>query len=65
MTKEENTRAKELYYHRVGYSEDMFPYLWDQCSDKYKEHWIGIAKIELEDETVEREYWLEEEYRNM
>ena len=43
-------KAKEMYYHHVGYKESMFPYLWDQCSEDYREAWRAIAKIELEDD---------------
>tara|TARA_R110002020_G_C15944201_1_gene744975 strand:+ start:449 stop:658 length:210 start_codon:yes stop_codon:yes gene_type:complete len=56
------TKAKEMYYHQRGYKESMFPYMWGQCSEDYKEAWRAIAKIELEEflrinaEMHEREY---------
>jgi len=58
-------RAKEMYYHHKGYSESMFPHLWEQCSEDYKAAWCNIVKIELEDEERIAAEMHEREYNNM
>lgn len=37
--------AKELYYSHMDMDlpEEGYEYMWDQCSDKYKQAWITIA----------------------
>ena len=44
------TRAKSLYYKHIGFKEEQYPYLWKQCSTKYKEAWITIAACEVSNE---------------
>lgn len=64
-SKEVVERAKELYYHRIGYSENMFPYLWTQCTEAYQQCWLGLASIEISDEEVIVREMHEREYNNM
>ncbi|CAM0049766.1 hypothetical protein VPHK406_0089 [Vibrio phage K406] len=66
ITKEEIIkRAKEYYYRHKGYKEEMFPYLWEQCSQDYQKCWIDLARIDLEDEFRHACYMIETEYNNM
>lgn len=36
-------KAKELYYNHMKLNSVGYEYMWDQCSDKYKQAWITIA----------------------
>ncbi len=40
-------RAKEYYHKHIGYSN---PWLWNQAHPEYRDCWIKIATIEIEDE---------------
>lgn len=46
------TRAKKLYYKHLGCKEEQYPYLWGQCSTKYKDAWVAIAECEISDEIL-------------
>ncbi|AOQ26896.1 hypothetical protein [Vibrio phage S4-7] len=42
--------AKDMYYTHIGYFEKDVPYMWGQCSPDYRDAWLHIARLEVEDD---------------